>query len=145
MTETTVPMNRLCEFADIKDQRPSHKKQNLQRMLLYIKDNGQFSFNWEYLSRPAYMVRLLFTPFVSPRILSSRANFYLILLHIFILAMLIAPMVFNSQWHVLTTNEIEGKHGCKMFSEVWKVVGVEFTLEILFHIVRTVSTKRTIV
>ena len=76
MNETTVPLNRLCEFADIKDQRPSHKKQNLNRMLLYIKDTGQFMLDWQYLSRPAYLVRLIFTPMVSGRILQAEHSFY---------------------------------------------------------------------
>lgn len=75
-TSTAVPLDRLCEFADITDARPSHKKQNLSRIFNYLKDIGKFGFRYEFTSRNGYMVTLVFEPSLSRRNLQNDHNFY---------------------------------------------------------------------
>jgi len=74
--ETTIPLDRLCEFADIMDVRPSHKKQNLSRIFNHIIDTGKFRFKYLFTSRNGYMVTLLFEPTLSRRSLQNEHNFY---------------------------------------------------------------------
>jgi hypothetical protein len=74
--ETVVPLDRLCDFADINDARPSHKKQNLSRVFKHIKDIGKFGFRYEFTSRNDYMVTLVFEPSLSRRSLQNEHNFY---------------------------------------------------------------------
>ena len=72
---------------------------------------------------------------------SRQANFCLLLLRMFIFVALIAPLAFNQHWELITPEEIDGKHCCAMFSEVFKVIGVEIALEILYFVVHTVRPK----
>jgi hypothetical protein len=74
--ETVVPLDRLCDFADITDARPSHKKQNLTRIFHHLKEIGKFGFNYEFTSRNGYMVTLVFEPTLSRRSLQNEHNFY---------------------------------------------------------------------
>lgn len=74
--ETIVPLDRLCEFADIIDLRPSHKKQNLSRIFNHIIDTGKFGFKYSFTSRNGYMVTLLFEPTLSRRLLQNEHNLY---------------------------------------------------------------------
>lgn len=81
--EMVVPLNRLCDFGDIQDIKPSHRKQNLIRMLSYICDIGKFPFTFEFLQGNGtsdYMVRLIFIPTVSRRKLQIEHAFYFRLL-----------------------------------------------------------------
>lgn len=80
LPDTLVPVDRLCEFADISDTRPSHKKQNLIRMLNAILATGHFRFSFEFVHQPAYMVRLVFMPVFSGRVLQVEHLFYFRLL-----------------------------------------------------------------
>jgi hypothetical protein len=80
LPDTFVPVDRLCEFADISDTRPSHKKQNLIRMLNAILSTGHFYFRFEFIHQPAYMVRLVFMPIVSGRLIQVEHLFYFRLL-----------------------------------------------------------------
>ncbi|RZK42660.1 MAG: hypothetical protein EOO90_06370 [Pedobacter sp.] len=62
-TETTIPLDRICRFADINDIKPSHKKQNLQRMLTHLKCIGRFPIHFEFVSyrgSSEYALRLAF-------------------------------------------------------------------------------------
>lgn len=74
--ETIVPLDRLCDFADINDARPSHKKQNLIRIFRHLKEMGKFGFRYEFTSRNGYMVTLVFEPTLSRRSLQNEHNFY---------------------------------------------------------------------
>lgn len=74
--ETVVPLDRLCEFADIVDLRPSHKKQNLSRIFNHIIETGKFGFRYSFTSRNGYMVTLLFEPTLSRRCLQNEHNMY---------------------------------------------------------------------
>ncbi|WP_337854552.1 hypothetical protein [Pedobacter sp. GR22-6] len=74
--ETMVPLDRLCEFADIMDARPSHKKQNLSRIFNHIIETGKFGFRYSFTSRNGYMVTLLFEPSLSKRALQNEHGFY---------------------------------------------------------------------
>lgn len=75
-TETVVPVDRLCQFADIADVKPSHKKQNLGRMLTHIMSVGGFPMRFEFVFRPSYGVHLEFYPGDSKRVLQAEHNFY---------------------------------------------------------------------
>lgn len=46
--ETTMPVDRLCRLAGIKDKLPSHRKQNLTRLLTVIQNKGKFPFQFDY-------------------------------------------------------------------------------------------------
>lgn len=74
--ETVVPLDRLCEFADITDARPAHKKQNLIRILDYLIAVGKFGLRYSFTSRNGFMVTLVFTPTLSRRGLLNEHNFY---------------------------------------------------------------------
>jgi hypothetical protein len=74
--ETTVPLDRLCDFADIMDVRPSHKKQNLSRIFNHIIETGKFGFKYSFTSRNGYMVTILFEPTLSRRSLQNEHNLY---------------------------------------------------------------------
>ncbi|NQX54444.1 hypothetical protein HQN86_12535 [Pedobacter panaciterrae] len=74
--ETVVPLDRLCEFADITDVRPAHKKQNLVRVLNHLIVVGKFGFKYVFTSRNGYMVTLAFEPTLSRRLLQNEHNFY---------------------------------------------------------------------
>nr|WP_068890399.1 hypothetical protein [Pedobacter panaciterrae] len=74
--ETVVPLDRLCDFADITDARPSHKKQNLVRVLNHLIVVGKFGFKYVFTSRNGYMVTLVFEPTLSKRGLLGEHNFY---------------------------------------------------------------------
>jgi hypothetical protein len=76
-TETTLPVDRLCQFADITDLKPSHKKQALSRMLSLICVVGHFPLDYEFVSGSGYMVRLLFRSPLTKRIFQTEHNFYL--------------------------------------------------------------------
>jgi len=74
-----VPLSRLCDFGDIHDIKPSHRKQNLIRMLSYIRDTGKFPFSFDFLhgySTSDYMIRLVFNPDISTRKLQMEHTFY---------------------------------------------------------------------
>lgn len=74
-----VPVDRLCAFADIKDIKPSHKKQNLARMLNYIRDTGKFSFDYTFVKDDGqhyYYVNLVFSPLFNKRTLQIEHAFY---------------------------------------------------------------------
>lgn len=74
-----VPVDRLCGFADITDLKPSHKKQNLARMLNYIRDTGKFSFDYSFVrdSGPhLYYVNLMFSPVFNKRTMQIEHAFY---------------------------------------------------------------------
>jgi hypothetical protein len=75
-TETLIPLDRLCLFADITDPKPSHKKQNLLRMLSYIQQTGHFPMQFDFVSRPAYSVRLVFIVGNNRRLFQTEHNFY---------------------------------------------------------------------
>lgn len=77
--ETIVPLDRLCAFADITDLKPSHRRQNLLRMLLHIRDTGKFPYNFEFISytgKHEYFVRLEFNPLFDKRRLQMEHGFY---------------------------------------------------------------------
>lgn len=79
INEMIVPLNRLCEFADIIDEKPSHRKQNLIRTMNYIRDTGKFSFSYEFIAgtnNHEYMVKLIFFPVISKRKLLMEHTFY---------------------------------------------------------------------
>ncbi|HMI04878.1 MAG TPA: hypothetical protein VK541_20485 [Pedobacter sp.] len=76
LSETVIPLDRLCEFADIRDIRASHKKQNLVRMLCYIQSVGKFGFGFSFVGGNAFMVRLVFVPLASKRLLAAEHSFY---------------------------------------------------------------------
>lgn len=78
--ETLVPLDRLCAFADIRDSKPSHRKQNLERMLQHIAVTGQFPLTFEFTGRSLYHVRLIFQPAHTMAVLQREHNFYLRLL-----------------------------------------------------------------
>ncbi|HKG05346.1 MAG TPA: hypothetical protein VKB19_02755 [Pedobacter sp.] len=77
LQETLVPLDRLCDFAEIDDRRPGHKKQNLIRALGYLQDKGKLQFVFEFVSRPAYQVRLVFSFPVGSRQLQVEHSFYI--------------------------------------------------------------------
>lgn len=79
-TETRVPLDRLCQFADIYDQKPSHKKQNLLRVLTHLQQMGKFTFHFDFVSSSQYEVRLVFVP-VSKHTIKLEHNFYIRLLN----------------------------------------------------------------
>lgn len=74
--ETVVPLDRLCDFADIVDVRPSHKKQNLIRIFNHLIEKGKFGFKYVFTSRNGCMVTLIFEPSLSRRDLVNEHNFY---------------------------------------------------------------------
>jgi len=76
--QTTIPIDRLCEFAGIDDPKPSHKKQNLTRVLDYIIDKGKCSFQYEYIGsgKVSYMVNLVFSPTTDKITLQKEHSFY---------------------------------------------------------------------
>lgn len=78
-TETQVPLDRLCQFADIHDHKPSHKKQNLLRVLTHLQQIGKFAFHFYFVSSSQYHVRLVFVP-VSKYAIKLEHNFYIRLL-----------------------------------------------------------------
>lgn len=81
--QITVPIDRLCSFGDINDLRASHKKQNLIRMLDFIRNTGKLAFEYEFVSqfsRYDYHVKLVFQPVYSKRVLQAQHTFYLRLL-----------------------------------------------------------------
>ena len=76
---TVIPLDRLCQFADIQDKKPSHKKQNLSRMLNSIKREGKFDFHFDYLAtsgREGYFVNLAFPGSLTKPILQKEHVFY---------------------------------------------------------------------
>ncbi len=76
--QTLIPVERLCQFGDIKDRKPSHKKQNLSRMLEYIRSKGSFSFDYEFVTNGfnfEYFVKLTFSR-VDKRVLIKEHGFY---------------------------------------------------------------------
>lgn len=76
---TTISLDRLCIFADIEDQKPSHKKQNLSRILNSIRRDGQFDFQFDYLNKfgsEGYFVHLVFPVSLCKRILQNEHTFY---------------------------------------------------------------------
>ena len=79
-SETTLPLDRLCQFANITDAKPSHKKQSLFRMLSHICLAGGFPITFDFASGTVYMVRLRFNLPVSKRSLQLEHNFYFRLL-----------------------------------------------------------------
>jgi hypothetical protein len=77
--ETLIPLDRLCRIADIFDIKPSHKKQNLSRMLAYIRETGKFLFDFQFTQdrfNTNYMVRLEFKPDKSRYKLQMEHSFY---------------------------------------------------------------------
>lgn len=61
--ETTVPLDRLCDFADITDAKPSHRKQGLIRILESIRTQAGFPFAYGFVRQfgnCAYGVKLSF-------------------------------------------------------------------------------------
>ncbi|MBE9599884.1 hypothetical protein [Pedobacter sp. MC2016-24] len=74
-----VPLNRLCDFADISDIKPSHRKQNLIRILTYIQHVGKLLFSFEFISgntNVEYSVKLDFQPLASQRKILMEHTFY---------------------------------------------------------------------
>jgi hypothetical protein len=74
-----VPVDRLCGFADINDIKPSHKKQNLARMLNYIRDTGKFAFDYSFINNSSphgYYINLVFNPVFNKRTLQIEHAFY---------------------------------------------------------------------
>jgi len=60
---TIIPVDRLCYFSDIEDRKPSHKKQNLTRILNAIKREGNYSFDFNFRNQNAkegYFVNIEF-------------------------------------------------------------------------------------
>lgn len=80
-TETILPLDRLCQFADITDTKPSHKKQNLLRMLNHLQVVGKFPFHFTFVSGKQYDVRLIFTSAISKQAIRAEHNFYLRLMN----------------------------------------------------------------
>lgn len=80
LSETLVPLDRLCEFGGIRDERPSHRKQNLVRVLEHLICVGRFAFGYEFVLRKGYMVRLVFKELADRRGLIGAHNFYFRLL-----------------------------------------------------------------
>src|SRR5690606_8610061 len=76
VTETTVPVDRLCDFAEIHDQSPGHKKQNLTRAMYYLQDKGKLAFHIDFVAKPAYQVRLRIFHVVTGRQLQVEHSFY---------------------------------------------------------------------
>lgn len=76
-TETVLPLDRLCHFADIEDVKPSHKKQNLLRMLVHLQSVGKLPFQFAFVSSPRYDVHLVFSSVISKDRLRIEHNFYL--------------------------------------------------------------------
>lgn len=78
-----ITVDRLCEFGDITDVKPSHRKQNLIRMLNYIQKVGKLPFDYHFESGQTqndYLVRLTFHPQVPSRMLMMEHSFYFRLL-----------------------------------------------------------------
>lgn len=76
--QTTVPMDRLCDFADIRDAKPSHRKQGLIRILKNIRSQAGFDFSFEFVhlyGRGDYGVRLAFPKLERQRITEDH-NFH---------------------------------------------------------------------
>jgi hypothetical protein len=76
LSETVVPLDRLCGFADIYDAIPAHRKQNLSRMLNMIIGSGGLALEFSFVSQPGYMVRLVFKPAAPLRVLQTEHLFY---------------------------------------------------------------------
>ncbi|MGY3055533.1 hypothetical protein ACVWYG_003754 [Pedobacter sp. UYEF25] len=73
-----VPLDRLCEYANIRDQKPAHKKQNLNRILGKIKESS-FDFNYEFVNenkRYQYIVKLSFNHLIGPKDLMIEHSFF---------------------------------------------------------------------
>lgn len=75
-TETTLPIDRLCQLADIIDPKPSHKKQSLFRMLNIICGVGKFPMHFEFVSSAFFIVRLSFFTPLTKRTFQLEHNFY---------------------------------------------------------------------
>lgn len=76
--ETTVPLDRLCEFADITDSKPSHRKQGLTRILENLRLQGGFKFSFEFVrafGTKHYGVKLTFPQLDKQRLLQEHYFF----------------------------------------------------------------------
>ena len=74
-----LPLDRLCEYAKIKDDKPAHKKQNLNRILGKIKASS-FNFNYEFINenkRYQYMVKLTFNNLMGQKDLITEHSFFI--------------------------------------------------------------------
>ncbi|MCT1526971.1 hypothetical protein ACS126_03150 [Sphingobacterium lactis] len=76
--ETTVPIDRLCEFADVTDAKPSHRKQGLTRILENLRVQGGFLFSFEFVrafGTRHYGVKLTFPHLDKQRLLQEHYFF----------------------------------------------------------------------
>lgn len=114
-TETVVPVDRLCQFADILDVKPSHKKQNLLRMLMHIVEIGRFPMRFSFVFRPSYGVLLEFYPGDRKRVMQIEHNFYFRLISGLrgVFALTKAAVAFDEDpfqlWLVSAHIDVEGK------------------------------------